>query len=69
MSLFIVGVASVITPINVPFRSAAPALILGLAALAFAHPPRHGTIDRWRGGILLGLYATYLLAILRVAPA
>lgn len=67
--LFIVGVASVITPINVPFRSAAPALILGLAALAFAYPPRHGSIDRWRGGILLGLYAAYLLAILQVAPA
>ncbi len=61
--LFIVGVAASIAPIEVPFRTAAPALLLGLAAVAMTYPPKSGVIDRWRGGILLGIYAAYLVAV------
>ena len=64
--LFIVGVASNITPINVPFSLAAPALILGFAAVVLTYPPRSGTIHRWRGGILLAVYATYLFAVFQM---
>lgn len=64
-ALFIVGVAAAITPINVPFRVAAPALILGLVAVALSYPPRSGIIDRWRGGMLLAVYAVYLAAVLQ----
>jgi cation:H+ antiporter len=63
--LFIVGVASTITPIAVPFEAAAPALLVGLAAVVFAYPPRSGVIDRWRGGMLLALYAAYIAAMLQ----
>ena len=64
--LFIVSVASTITPINVPFSLAAPALILGFAAVVLTYPPRSGTIHRWRGGILLAVYATYLFAVFQM---
>ena len=64
--LFIVGVACMITPINVPFNAAAPALILGFAAVVLTYPPRSGIIDRWRGGMLLAVYAAYLAAVFRI---
>ncbi|MDX2158740.1 MAG: hypothetical protein SFW09_19735 [Hyphomicrobiaceae bacterium] len=62
--LFITGVAATITPIKVPITSAAPAIIVGLGALALCFPPRSGRIGRWRGGLLVALYAVYLTAIL-----
>lgn len=65
--LFIVGVASSITPITIGLREVAPALILGLLAVALTYPPGSGRIERWRGTILLGVYATYLLAVLQLA--
>ncbi len=64
-ALFIVGVASTITPIAVPVLVSAPALILGIAALALAYPDRSGMIGRWRGGILLAVYVVYLVAVLQ----
>ena len=63
--LFVVGVAAAITPIRVPFVTAAPALILGLGAVALTYPPASGRISRWRGGMLLGLYVVYLAAVLQ----
>jgi cation:H+ antiporter len=63
--LFIIGVAAAITPINVPFMTAAPALILGVAAAAMTYPLRSGVIDQWRGGILLAIYVAYLLTVLQ----
>lgn len=67
--LFIVGVAATITPIAVPLQAAAPALIVGVASVALTYPPRSGRIDRWRGGILLGTYMAYLLAVAQVGAA
>jgi cation:H+ antiporter len=64
--LFIVGVACMITPINVPFNAAAPALILGFAAVVLTYPPRSGIIARWRGGMLLAVYAAYLAAVFQI---
>jgi cation:H+ antiporter len=63
--LFIVGTASTITPIVVPFGEAAPALILGVVALALIYPPRTGMIGRWRGGVLFGVYAAYLVGVIQ----
>ncbi len=64
--LFIAGVASTITPIKVTFSSAAPALLLGLVAVALTFPPRSGIIDRWRGGLLLAVYLAYVTAVLQM---
>jgi cation:H+ antiporter len=62
---FIVGVASSIAPIAITPREVAPALLLGLAAVALTYPRRSGKIERWRGAILLGVYAAYLVAVLQ----
>jgi cation:H+ antiporter len=64
--LAIVGVASSITPINVPLRAAAPALIFGFAAVALTYPARSGFIPRWRGAALLLLYVAYVCATVQV---
>jgi cation:H+ antiporter len=63
--LLIIGVASSIAPISITLREVAPALILGLAAVALTYPPRSGIIERWRGITLLGVYCTYLFAVLQ----
>ena len=65
--LLIVGTAASIAPIAVDLRTVAPALILGATALALAYPPSSGVIARWRGGILLGVYAVYLLVSVQSA--
>ena len=63
--LFIVGIASTITPIQIGFAQVAPALVLGLAAVALTYPPRSGVIDRRRGLMLIAVYAVYLVAVLQ----
>ena len=63
--LFIIGVAASIAPITITLREVAPALTLGLAAVALTYPPLSGTIGRWRGIALLGVYGTYLFAVLQ----
>lgn len=63
-SLFIVGVTSMITPITVSFKETVPVLILGLAAVVLTFPPRSGIIKRWRGGMLLAVYALYVATVL-----
>jgi cation:H+ antiporter len=64
--LWVVGVASSITPINVSLSSAAPALIFGFAAVALTYPSRSGFIPRWRGAALLIIYAAYVYATLEM---
>ena len=64
--LFIAGVAASLSPIEVAFASAAPALIIGFAAVALCYPPASGVIGRRRGGILLALYLVYLAALIQI---
>ncbi len=64
--LFITGTAASITPIDVTFLAAAPALVIGLLTMALAFPPRSGRIGRWRGAILLSTYAVYVAALLQL---
>ena len=63
--LFVIGVASSIAPISITLQEVAPALLLGLAAVALTYPPPSGRIERWRGIILLGVYSAYLFAVLQ----
>ena len=67
--LLIIAVAAIIHPITVGGREMAVALLFGLAALLFAYPSRSGLIMRWRGVLLLLLYALYLAAILHRSAA
>jgi cation:H+ antiporter len=63
--LFIVGVAAMIHPIPVQLTAVAIGLGFGFALVLAAFPPKSGVIGRWRGALLLGMYAVYLVAILR----
>lgn len=58
--LLIVGTAASITPIHIGLMEVAPALVLGTAAVALTFPFASGVIGRWRGVLLLGVYAAYL---------
>jgi cation:H+ antiporter len=63
--LFIVGVASTITPIKIGFAEVAPALVLGVVAVGLTYPPQSGIIARHRGLMLLAVYVVYLVAVLQ----
>lgn len=63
--LFIVGLVSALTPIDVNLAEVAPALILGILSVALIYPSRSGTIVRWRGLLLLAVYAVFLTAVLQ----
>lgn len=62
---FIVAVAAMIHPIAVDGKQAAIALVFGFTVLLCAFPNRRGIISRWRGGLLLLLYATNVMMLLR----
>ena len=63
-SLFIIAVASMITPITIHWHEVAVTLIFGLVAMILIYPPRRGFIERWRGYLLLVFYAVYLATLL-----
>ena len=62
--LFVIGVASTLCPFEISTDEILPSLVLGLTAVALTFPPKSGVIDRWRGYILLALYAVFLSATL-----
>lgn len=62
--IFIVSVAAIIHPITVPLREVAVTLVFGVVALTFVYPPRNGFMGRWRGILLLALYAAYVTTVL-----
>jgi cation:H+ antiporter len=64
-TLFIIGVASGITPIRIPIEEITAALALGLTAVALAYPLRPGVVGRWRGSALLVVYIAHVLATLQ----
>lgn len=63
--LFILGTTAVICPIRFDARSVKWALGFGVITTLLTFPRRDGRIPRWRGVILLGLYATFVAAVLR----
>jgi len=65
--LLVIGVAASIAPIEITVGEVAPALILGLASVALTYPPASGVIGRWRGLILIGVYAAYIIAMLQLS--
>jgi|WetSurMetagenome_2_1015567.scaffolds.fasta_scaffold02422_3 cation:H+ antiporter len=62
--LLVIAVAAIISPITVEWREVAVPLAFGLVAMVFCYPTRSGVIPRWRGVLLLLLYAAYLIVIL-----
>lgn len=62
---FIVAVAAIIHPISVDWRETVETLAFGFTALILTLPSRSGYIGRWRGALLLVLYAGYLAVVLQ----
>lgn len=63
--LLIVGAAAVICPIRVNPGEVRWVLGFGVATTLLTFPRRDGLIPRWRGMVLLGFYAVYVIAMLR----
>jgi cation:H+ antiporter len=63
--LFIVAVAALITPITFSPHLVFAPLLVGLVTTALTLPTRDGHIARWRGVVLLGLYALFVGVTLR----
>lgn len=62
--LFIVSVASILTPIRVPFSEVALALFFCILSLLIALPRRRSSIIRRRQGVLLVLmYSVYVMTL------
>lgn len=66
--LLIVPVASIISPISVAPQEMAWVLVFGFVATTLIYPARNGLVERWRGLLLLAIYASYLFAMMRQAP-
>lgn len=62
--LCIIPLAAAIHPIAVGWQEVAIALGFGALSLACTFPGRSGVIGRLRGGVLLALYAAYVVALL-----
>lgn len=63
--LFILGLAATICPIQVAAGPVGLALGFGVIATLVTFPRRDNLIPRWRGVVLLALYAAYMVAVLR----
>lgn len=60
--LLVVGVAATIRPIEFDRVEVLAVLAFGIATVALTLPSARGVIDRWRGGVLLLLYAAFALS-------
>jgi len=66
-ALFVASVAGLIHPYAVNLRELMPSLIFGIVTTLMILPGRGGFMGRWRGFVLLGLYAVYVTWELRAA--
>jgi cation:H+ antiporter len=65
-SLFIIGIAGTIEPINVEWRSSSMALFGALVACIIIIPRPNRPYSRKLGIVLIALYATYLCGLLLI---
>lgn len=61
-TVFVVGVASVISEIDVAGRSVSVALVIGALAAALVWPWRRSRLGRWQGLALMSCFALHLIA-------
>lgn len=63
--LFVIGMVSVLSPMQLPFLSVAAGLMTGAVLTACVYPPRSGILERRRGALLLALYIIYVAILIR----
>jgi cation:H+ antiporter len=66
--LLVVGVASIISPMQLSLISIAMGLTTMLIVTACAYPPVSGILDRRRGALLLTVYLVYIVVLLLTRP-
>lgn len=64
--LFIVGLSATICPIQFDMHHVRWALVFGVLSPLLTWPRADGFIPRWRGGVLLALYAAFVVLTLQV---
>lgn len=57
--LFVVAIAAIIKPIPINWEAVSIGLAFGLITSIFLFPLKAGLIGKWRGALLLALYAIY----------
>lgn len=60
--LLVIGVLVTIAPFDIPTAETQVALLFGVGTVALTLPSKRGTIERWRGPVLLALYVAYVAA-------
>ena len=58
--LFIAAIAALIRPYRVDLGELLPSLAFGMAAVLLIFPGKNGKLRRWRGFVLLLVYAGFL---------
>ncbi len=66
-ALLVASLAALICPFAVSLRELMPSLIFGLVTTLMILPGRGGVMGRWRGFVLLGMYAVYVTWELQAA--
>lgn len=64
-ALFIAAVAALIQPYAVKLPELVPSLIFGVVTTVMILPGKGGTLGRWRGFVLLAVYAGYVVVTLK----
>ncbi|MFM2141491.1 MAG: hypothetical protein RLZZ476_35 [Verrucomicrobiota bacterium] len=64
-TLFIEALAALIQPYPVKVPDLMPSLVFGIVTTLMILPGKGGRLERWRGFVLLALYAAYLTLTLQ----
>ncbi len=68
-ALFIASIAALIHPYPVKPPEVMPSLVFGVVTTLIIWPGRGGALGRWRGFVLLALYAAYVLVSIKQTPS
>ncbi len=68
-ALFIASIAALIHPYPVKPPELMPSLVFGVVTTLIIWPGRGGALGRWRGFVLLALYAAYVLVSIKQTPS
>lgn len=68
-AFFIASCAAIIQPFAVKMPELVPSLVFGVVTTLLILPGKGGALGRWRGFVLLGLYAVYVAMTLNAGSA
>lgn len=68
-ALFVASIVALIHPFQVKSAELMPSLVFGVVTTLMILPGRGGVLGRWRGFVLLGMYAVYVLMTLDAGGA